>query len=69
MTFSDLVEEVRQRPVSEKREIEHLLRRDLIEERRKEMFENHVRAVEEVRTGKRVPTSNVAEFMRRLDAQ
>ena len=67
MTFSDLVEEVRHRPVEEKAELEHLLKRDLIEARRKKMHLNHIRAVEEVQSGKRVPTSDVREFMRRLE--
>ncbi|HWF44540.1 MAG TPA: hypothetical protein VG537_07855 [Candidatus Kapabacteria bacterium] len=67
MTFSDLVEEVRHRPVEEKVELEHLLKRDLIEARRQEMHENHVRAIEEVDSGKRLPTADVAEFMRRLE--
>ncbi|MDP4233065.1 MAG: hypothetical protein Q8922_12725 [Bacteroidota bacterium] len=67
MTFSDLVEEVRHRSVEQKVELEHLLKRDLIEARRKEIYENHLQAVEEAKSGKRVPTSDVSEFMRRLD--
>jgi hypothetical protein len=67
MTFSDLVEEVRHRPVEQKAELEHLLKRDLIEARRAEIHENHLQAVEEVKSGKRIPTSDVDEFMRRLD--
>ena len=67
MTFSDLVEEVRQRPLEEKAELEHLLKHDLIEARRAEIYKNHVQAVEEVKTGKRIPTSDVDEFMRRIE--
>ena len=67
MTFSDLVEEVRQRPVEEKTELEHLLKHDLIEARRMEIHENHLQAVEEAKSGIRIPTSDVDEFMRRLD--
>ncbi len=67
MTFSDLVEEVRHRPVEQKVELEYLLKRDLIEARRAEIHENHLQAVEEAKSGKRIPTSDVDEFMRRLD--
>jgi photosystem II stability/assembly factor-like uncharacterized protein len=66
MIFSDLVEEVRHRPVEEKTELEHLLKHDLTEARRQDIHENHLLAVEEVKSGKRIPTSDVDEFMRRL---
>jgi hypothetical protein len=69
MTFSDLVEEVRHRPVNEKAELEHLLKRDLIEARRTEMHENHLQAVAEAKNGMRIPTSDVNEFMKRLDGR
>jgi hypothetical protein len=67
MRFSELVEEVRHRPLDEQEQLERLLKQEIVKARRERIHRSHETAVEEVRSGKRIPTTDVDEFMRRLD--
>lgn len=50
--FSELVEEVRQLSLDEKEELQSLLSKFLIEERRKDMLANHRASLREVKAGR-----------------
>lgn len=49
--FSRIVEDVKQLSTPEKEELQELLRSYLIEERRREIEENHTAALDELREG------------------
>ena len=68
-TFSDLIEEIRQRPVEEKIEIKEILEHDLIQSERERMHQNHLESMREWEEGKITPAKNVDELIRRLDAE
>ncbi|HEY3104494.1 MAG TPA: hypothetical protein VGJ69_12955 [Pyrinomonadaceae bacterium] len=61
--FAEVVEDVKQLSVAEKEELQELLRKYLIEERRREIKENASASLEEYRQGKLQPFSNVDEMM------
>jgi hypothetical protein len=67
MTFSDLVEEVRHRPVEEMEELKHVLDHELIEAERDRLYMEHLESVAEWESGKLKPTSDIDEFMHSLD--
>ena len=69
ITFSDLVEEIRQRPLDEKIELRDVLDHDLIELRREEIYQNSLDGIREWESGKLQPTSDVDELMRRLEEE
>ena len=50
--FSRVVEDVKQLSTAEKEELQELLKRYLIEERRREIEQNYEASVEELREGK-----------------
>jgi hypothetical protein len=67
MTFLDLVEEVRHRPVEEMEELKHVLDHELIEAERDRLYLDHLESVSEWESGKLKPTSDIEEFLRSLD--
>ena len=65
--FAEVVEDVRQLTFDEKRELQDLLERDLIEERRREIFENGEQSKRELDSGRLEFSSNSDELMGQLD--
>jgi len=68
-TFSDLVEEIRHRPIEEKIELKEVIDHDLIEARREEIFQNSIEGIKAWESGKLTPTSDVDELIRRLEQE
>ena len=68
-TFSDLVEEIRHRPVEEKVEIKEILEHDLIHSERERMYQNHLESMREWEAGKIVPAMSVDDLIRRLETE
>jgi hypothetical protein len=66
MSFADLVEEVRHRPVEEQLELQEILEHDLISLRREEIYQNHLASLEEIKSGKLIFTSDVDTLMGQL---
>ena len=66
-TFSDLVEEIRLRPMDEKVEIKDILEHDLIHAERERMYQNHLESMREWEEGKIVPVKSVDDFIRSLE--
>jgi hypothetical protein len=62
-TFADLVEDVKQLSSAEKEELQELLRKYLIEERRREIRENAEAGMDEFRRGKLKSFSNVDDLV------
>ncbi len=62
-TFAEVVEEVKQLSPAEKEELQELLKKYLVEERRREIRENAEAALKEFREGKLESFSNVDEFI------
>ena len=69
ITFSDLVEEIRHRPIEEKIELKEVIDHDLIEARREEIYQNSLEGIQAWESGKLTPTSDVDELMRRLEEE
>ena len=69
LTFSDLVEEIRHRPIQEKIELKEVIDHDLIEERREEIYQNSLEGIRAWESGTLVPTSDIDELMRRLEKE
>lgn len=65
-TFADLVEDVKQLSSAEKEELQELLRKYLIEERRREIRENADSGMEELRRGGIKFFSSVDDLMNSL---
>jgi hypothetical protein len=61
--FAEVVEDVKQLSVAEKEELQELLRKYLIEERRAEIRENAEAGLKEYREGKLEVFSNVDDMM------
>ena len=61
--FAEVVEDVKQLSVAEKEELQELLRKYLIEERRTEIRENAEAGLKEYREGKLEVFSNVDDMM------
>lgn len=51
-TFADIIEQIRKLSLSEKEDLQTLLDKILIEERRKEIAENHKQSLKELKKGK-----------------
>jgi hypothetical protein len=66
MTFSDVVEEIKNLSVDEKHEIQLLLKQYLREERRDEIYENFSTAQVEQQKGKLKFSSNIEELRQML---
>jgi hypothetical protein len=62
-TFAEIVEDVKQLTPGEKEELHELLRKYLIEERRREIRENAETGLKEYRDGKLQTFSNADELM------
>ena len=62
-TFAEMVEDVQQLSLAEKEELQELLRKYLIEERRHEIRENADAALREYRDGKLQFLTNIDEMM------
>ena len=62
-TFAEIVEDVKQLSHGEKEELQELLKKYLIEERRRDMRENHEAGLDELRKGEVKFFSNVNELM------
>ncbi len=62
-TFAEIVEDVKQLSPAEKEELQELLRKYLIEERRREFRENAEAGLKEYEDGKLQSFSNVDEMM------
>jgi len=62
-TFAEIVEDVKQLTPAEKEELHELLRKYLIEERRREIKENAEAGLKEYRDGKLQTFSKVDELM------
>jgi hypothetical protein len=67
MTFSDLVEEIRHRPVEERVELREILEKDLIAARRAEIHQNHAQSLEELKNGTLTFSSDFDELMDQLN--
>lgn len=62
-TFAEIVEDVKQLSPAEKEELQELLRKYLIEERRREIRESAEAGLKEYKEGKLRSFSNVDEMM------
>ena len=62
-TFAEVVEDVKQLSPAEKEELQELLKKYLIEERRREIRENSEAGLKEFREGELKTFSNVDELM------
>lgn len=65
-TFAEIVEDVQQLSFAEKEELQELLRKYLIEERRREIRENAEAGLKEYREGKLEVFSKVDDMMTSL---
>ena len=65
-TFAEIVEDVRQLSAGEKEVLQELLRKDLIEERRREILQNCQAGLQELREGKLTFTSDLEELKKQL---
>jgi hypothetical protein len=66
MTFSDLVETVKDLSIEEKQELQTLLQQYLREERREEIYENFKLAEAEEKSGKLKYSSDINELKRSI---
>jgi hypothetical protein len=62
-TFAEIVDDVQQLSLAEKEELQELLRKYLIEERRSEIRENAEAGLKEYREGKLQSFTNIDEMM------
>jgi len=62
-TFADVVEEVRQLSPAEKEELQEIIKKSLVEARRREILENAEAGMEEMGRGELKSFSNVDELM------
>ncbi len=62
-SFAEVVENVRQLSPAEKEELQEIIKKSLIEERRREILENAEAGMEEMRRGELKSFSNVDELM------
>lgn len=65
-TFAEIVEDVKQLSPAEKEELQALLKKYLVEERRREMLENGEASLQELREGKVTFTSDLEELKEQL---
>ena len=62
-TFAKVVEDVRQLSPAEKEELQEIIKKSLVEERRREILANAEAGMEEMRRGELKSFSNVDELM------
>jgi hypothetical protein len=62
-TFAEVVEDVRQLSPAEKEELQEIIKKSLVEERRREILENAEAGMEEMRRGELKSFSNVDTLM------
>jgi hypothetical protein len=62
-TFAEIVEDIKRLSIGEKEELHELLRKYLIEERRREIRATAEASLEEYQGGKLQPFSNIEEMM------
>ena len=62
-TFAEVVEEVRQLSPAEKEELQEIIKKSLVDERRREILENAEAGMEEMRRGELKSFSNVDDLM------
>jgi hypothetical protein len=62
-TFAEVVEDVRQLSPAEKEELQEIIKKSLVEERRREILENAEAGMEEMRRGELKSFSNVDDLM------
>ena len=62
-TFAEVVEDVRQLSPAEKEELQEIIKKSLIEERRRTILENAEAGMEEMRRGELESFSNVDDLM------
>ena len=65
-TFAEIVEDVKQLSPAEKEELQELLKKYLIEERRREILENCEASLEELRDGKITFTTDIETLKEQL---
>ncbi|PYS25660.1 MAG: hypothetical protein DMF72_01100 [Acidobacteria bacterium] len=65
-TFADVVEDVRQLSPTEREELQEIIKRSLIEERRREILQNCEAGLQELREGKLTFTSDLEELQKQL---
>jgi len=65
-TFADVVEDVRQLSPAEREELQEIIKRSLIEERRREILQNCESGLQELREGKLTFTSDLEELQKQL---
>ncbi|HEY5075190.1 MAG TPA: hypothetical protein VII34_10895 [Pyrinomonadaceae bacterium] len=62
-TFAEVVEDVRQLSPAEKEELQEIIKKSLVEERRREILANAEAGMEEMRRGELKSFSNVDDLM------
>lgn len=62
-TFAEVVEDVRQLTSAEKEELQEIIKKCLVEERRREILNNAEAGMEEMRRGELKPFTNVDDLM------
>jgi len=67
MTFSDLVNNVRNLSLNEKMEIKHILEKYIIEERRKEIHNSYLESKKEYKEKKLNFSDNVDQLRKMID--
>ena len=65
-TFADVVEDVRQLSPAEREELQEIIKKSLIEERRREILQNCEAGLQELREGKLTFTSDLEELQKQL---
>ena len=65
-TFADVVEDVRQLSPAEREELQEIIKKSLIEERRREIIQNCEVGMQELREGKLTFTSDIEELQKQL---
>ena len=65
-TFADVVEDVRQLFPAEREELQEIIKKSLIEERRREILQNCEAGLQELREGKLTFTSDLEELQKQL---
>ena len=64
--FNELVENIKTLSNEEKEEIKFLIEKYLVEERRKEIYENYQKSVKELHKGKLVFSNNVKKLKKMI---
>ncbi len=67
ISFNDAVEVITNLPLEEKEEIKDILEKNIIEERRREIYKNYKKSKKEVKEGKLKFSSNINELKKMLE--